>query len=586
MRYRGFIRTFFVAMAFAFALSAGAAVADERQPASDGHKLSVNDQRRYDYFFHEALRHEVQGRFDAAYTLLDRCLSINPEAAEAYFIQSHILSVMSKDSLALVYLEKAAQLRPDNGTYQEDLASQYIDAGQLNKAAETYEKFYAANRSRSDVLLILMRIYRVNKQYGKMLDALERFEQVEGGNEQLSLAKMNTYELMGEEDKAHAVLQDLATSHPNDLTYSVMLGNWLMQHGQPEEAASIFRHALAEDPDNVQAQTSIYDYYRQTGDSARADSMMRKVLLGANVPSDTRAQFFAIAMQENDDKGGGTAPMIVLLDSMRSVLPQDTTTAMIRVSYMIRKNFPTDTVNNALRQLLALQPTNEVARLHLIQNLWGDDWAQIERLSEAGTLYNPEETAFFYFLGLTRMYRDDNRGAVDALRKGASVAGPNENHDLLGDLYSLLGDQLHVLGNDKEAFAAYDSCLIYAPDNALALNNYAYFLAISGGDLEKAETMIAKAVKAEPENATYLDTYAWVLYLQGRYAEAKVYIDLALQNDTDSVPSPDELEHAGDIYAKNGDFTAAARFYQQAIDNGGAKAALTRKIKNVLKPKK
>jgi Tfp pilus assembly protein PilF len=109
-------------------------------------------------------------------------------------------------------------------------------------------------------------------------------------------------------------------------------------------------------------------------------------------------------------------------------------------------------------------------------------------------------------------------------------------------------------------------------------NNYAYYLSIEGGDLKRAEQMSAKAVKAEPKNATFLDTYAWVLYKQERYAEAKIYIDQALKNDTDSVTSADILDHAGDIYLKADEYAEAVRLWQRALDNGGDKAALTRKI--------
>ena len=90
-------------------------------------------------------------------------------------------------------------------------------------------------------------------------------------------------------------------------------------------------------------------------------------------------------------------------------------------------------------------------------------------------------------------------------------------------------------------------------DNIYCMNNYAYYLSINGDDLQKAEQMSYKTVQAEPKNATYLDTYAWILFLQKRYTEAKIYIDLAIKNDTDSIQNSVIWEHAGDVYAKLGD---------------------------------
>ena len=91
--------------------------------------------------------------------------------------------------------------------------------------------------------------------------------------------------------------------------------------------------------------------------------------------------------------------------------------------------------------------------------------------------------------------------------------------------------------------------------------------------------MSYKTVKAEPNNATYLETYAWILFQQKRYSEAKIYIDQAVRNDSDSLVSSVIIEHAGDIYAMNGEPDRAVEYWQKAIQHGGDKAVLSRKIR-------
>ena len=118
---------------------------------------------------------------------------------------------------------------------------------------------------------------------------------------------------------------------------------------------------------------------------------------------------------------------------------------------------------------------------------------------------------------------------------------------LVGDLYYFMGDLLHQRDRDKEAFAAYDSCLQWVPEHMACLNNYAYYLCLQGGDLERAEQMSYKTVKADPKNTNALDTYAWILFRQERYAEAKIYIDQALTLElakVDSTMLSDELTKA------------------------------------------
>ena len=155
--------------------------------------------------------------------------------------------------------------------------------------------------------------------------------------------------------------------------------------------------------------------------------------------------------------------------------------------------------------------------------------------------------------------------------------------DLISNSYTLLGDLYHDLGDDEKAYAAYDSCLIYNPEDVGALNNYAYYLSLNNHDLARAEEMSAKTIKAEPDNYTYIDTYAWILFMQKRYDEAKVQIDRALEVMGDIIEAEDSniVEHAGDIYFKAGDKEGALRLWIKADQLGNTEApdTLRRKIK-------
>ena len=136
--------------------------------------LSYNDSRRYNYFFLEAVRQQEAGHYAAAFDLVSHCLDINPKAAEAYFLRARYLSMLRKDSLALNDLEKAASLQPGNAIYQEKVAQFYIGMGNYDKATKAYEQLYANNRDRSDVLNVLVQLYQQQKDYGKMIEAINK----------------------------------------------------------------------------------------------------------------------------------------------------------------------------------------------------------------------------------------------------------------------------------------------------------------------------------------------------------------------------------------------------------------------------
>ncbi|MBQ9362932.1 MAG: hypothetical protein IJT97_05845 [Bacteroidaceae bacterium] len=110
------------------------------------------------------------------------------------------------------------------------------------------------------------------------------------------------------------------------------------------------------------------------------------------------------------------------------------------------------------------------------------------------------------------------------------------------DAYTLLGDMYHVIGNDERAFQYYDSCLVYNPDEPMVLNNYAYYLSLIPRDLDTAEQMSRRSNELSPDNPTYLDTLAWVLFQQGRYAEAKDVMDKVVL-----LMTPEELEDSSDV---------------------------------------
>ena len=552
-------------------------------PAKAG-GMDYTDSLRYNYFFLEAVRQQNAGHYAAAFDLLSRCLEIDSCAAEAYYMQARYFSELRKDSLALRYLETAALLRPDNDTYQEKEAQFYIGTGNFKKAIETYERLYAVQRDRSDVVNILVQLYKQQKDYDKMLNAIDRLEQIEGESEQFALARMSVYELKGDSKNAYKTLKGLADSHPNDLSFSIMLGNWLMHNNKSKEAYKLFSHALESEPDNTYAQSSIYDYYRAEGQEDKANEMMERILLGKNTLPDNRIQFVRQAIQENDQQGGDSVKIIKLFDRMREALPEDASIAEMKVAYYTLKKMPEAEINQALVDLLALAPDNGGARFQLIQNKWAkQDWKEVAELSEPGMLYNPDEMAFYYFTGLARYYQKDDIGALDAFQRGTAEINDKSDPAIVSDFYAIMGEIYHNQGEKEKAYAAFDSCLQWKPDHIVTLNNYAYFLSIEGGDLKRAEEMSAKAVKAEPKNPTYLDTYAWILYCQERYAEAKIYIDQTLKYSTDSTLSADVLEHAGDIYIKTGNTGEALKMWQRAIDEGGDAAVLNKKKKRYTK---
>lgn len=543
--------------------------------------LPHNDRRRYDYFFLEAVRQQAAGHYDAAFELFCHCLSIDPAAAETHYALAAYYSEMNRDSTALLSLERAASLSPGNDTYQERVAQYYIGTKNYDKAIAAYENLYAHHRDRSDVLSILCQLYRAKKDYTQWLSTLDRMEQIDGANDELSITRMSVYEMMGETDKACDALRRLVDIHPNEPSYKVMLGNWLVQHERGSEAYPYFSDALADDPNNEFAQNSLYDYYRSTGQDSAAVALRDRILFSPKAESKTKLSLLQQIIQESEKAGGDSTQVLALFDSLMVSPVRSSDMAILRAAYMQLKKMPEDTVKQAFYDVLTISPDNAEARIELIMMLWDKhEWDEIITICQSGVQYTPEDMRFYYFLGLSYYNKDDHDRALDALQRGVGEINESSNHDIVSDFYSIMGDILYRKGQTDAAYEAYDNCLKWKADNVMCLNNYAYFLSEHHRELEKAEQMSQKAVKAEPGNATYLDTYAWILFLRGNNAYALKYIDQAMEADTDSVPSAVILEHGGDIHAVCGDTDKAVELWQRALDAGGEnKAMLNKKIR-------
>ena len=540
--------------------------------------LNHNDDQRMKYFFYEAVEQQNKGNYDAAFDLLNHCLTINSNAAEVYFTIASYYTELGRDSMAMHSMERAAVLSPQNDIYIERLALSYINTQNYGKAIDTYERLYSNNRDRTDVLSILAQLYNQQKNYDKVVSTLERIEQVEGSNEQITLSKMRAYSLKGDKKAELNALKQLSDKYPNDLNYRVMMGNWLLQNGREDDALDEYEAVLEQEPDNVSAQMSMLDYYKQVGEDSLAQDMIEKVLISSKTPSATKIHILRQVVDENERVGAGSLEIIRLFQ--RILAEPQTTPDMTELyaSYLKLKEYPQDTIDVVLEKALEIAPDEAGARLQLIQSAWGrKDFDRVIDLCRTAQQYNPDDMAFYYFMALGYNMQDRVDEAIDATRRGVAVINEDSNKDLVSDFYGLRGDLYHTKGMLEEAFAAYDSCLVWKSDNVPCLNNYAYYLSLTGKNLQKAEQMSYITVKAEPNNGIYLDTYAWILFMQGRYEESKIYIDQALKND--ETPSADVIEHAGDIYWKCGDHAAALKFWQQAVDEGGDSKVLLKKLK-------
>ncbi|MFT0383509.1 tetratricopeptide repeat protein [Bacteroides thetaiotaomicron] len=543
--------------------------------------LTPEQQRKYDYFFLEAMRLKEKKDYASAFGLLQHCLDIHPNAASALYEVSQYYMFLRQVPQGQEALEKAVANAPDNYWYSQGLASLYQQQNELDKAVTLLEQMVVRFPAKQDPLFNLLDLYGRQEKYDEVISTLNRLEKRMGKNEQLSMEKFRIYLQMKDDKKAFQEIESLVQEYPMDMRYQVILGDVYLQNGKKQEAYDVYQKVLAAEPDNPMAIFSMASYYKQTGQEELYQQQLDTLLLNKKVTPDTKVGVMRQMIVENEQADKDSTQIIALFDRIMKQEQDDPQIPMLYAQYLLSKNMESESVP-VLEQVVDLDPTNKAARMMLIgAAVKKEDYKQIIKVCEPGIEATPEATPdaleFYYYLAVAYNQAEKPDSVISICKRALEHTTADSKKEIVSDFYSILGDMYHTQKQMKEAYAAYDSALVYNPSNIGALNNYAYYLSVERRDLDKAEEMSYKTVKAEPNNATYLDTYAWILFEKGNYAEARIYIDNAMKSEGGD-KSDVIVEHCGDIYYMTGDVDGALTYWKKALEMGSESKTLKQKI--------
>lgn len=538
----------------------------------------LEQQRRYDYYYLEAIRLKQLQQYDDSFTMLQHCLEINPHGAAALYEVAQYYLYLKQSKQAVDALERACAYEPQNFWYANALCTTYLQLNEREKAIDFLQGMTQRFPDKVDPLYTLLDLYTRSAKYDEVIAILDRLEKRLGKSEQLTMEKVNIYMQKGDKKEAMNEMKGLVKEYPQELRYQVMLGDIHLQNNEHDKAAAIYRQVLAEESDNAMALYSMANYYKQTNQDDLYNQQLDTLLLNKKVDSNTKLGIMRQLVVQNESTDRDSTRIVTLFDRIMKQEPDDPQIPLLYAQYLYNKKM-TDKMVPVLNQVLDLDPTNSAARMTLLNQFIAiQDYEALIGLCEGGVEAEPENLTYYYLLaiGYAQFDRTDDMLAI-ALR---AVPYINERSDkkLASDIYSIMGDCFHQNQQNTEAYQAYEQALKYNPDNIPVLNNYAYYLSLERKELDRAEEMSYRTVKAEPNNATYLDTYAWILFEKGNYAEARIYIDEAMKveegNQSDVV-----VEHCGDIYFMNGEADEALKYWQKALELGNESDVLKKKIK-------
>ncbi len=524
--------------------------------------LTYEQRRKYNYYFLEAVRMKEKGDYDAAFELYRHCLDIYPQSAATLYEISQFYMVLGQERKGEEALMQAVRSDEMNFWYRQTLASYYQRKHNIPKAISVYEDMAHLFPFRLEPLISLVDLYGQTKNYPEEVRVLNRLEELDGKSEEISMEKFRCYLMMGNSEQAFEEMENLSKEYPYDMRYQTILGDVYMENGKMQEAYDTYQHILDEMPGYAPALLSLASYYKKLGNDSLYHAQIDTILLNDNVESDTKMELMRQLIFQSEQTTKDSTKILDMFSRILKRPQQNADLAMLCAQYMVTKKMEKESVP-VLNQILLLDPENKPARLQLLSYAIRDnDLDEVVRVASPALEYNPDAIEFYYYLGFAYYQKKNTDKALEVFLKGVKQLDAESDKNVASDFYAILGDIYNLKEMKSEAYAAYDSALIYNPGNIGALNNYAYNLSVERKDLDRAEEMSYRTVKAEPENAIYLDTYAWILFEKGRYVEARIYIDQAMRNGGDT--SQVIVEHCGDIYYKLGEREKALEYWKKA----------------------
>lgn len=532
------------------------------EAVAEADPLTYEQRRKYDYFFLEAVRLKQKGEYDAAFELYKHCLDINPKSAATLYEISQFYLALGQEDKSEQALKQAVRLDEDNFWYKQTLATYYQRKRDLPKAVAAYEDMARLFPSRLEPLIALVELYSQTKSYEEVVKTLNRLEELDGKSEQISMEKFRMYLLMNNQEQAFQEIESLSKEYPYDMRYQIMLGDVYLSNDKLQEAYDTYQRILKEEPGYAPALVSMASYYMKAGQDSLYQVQLNGILLNEDVESDTKMDIMRQLILQSEQGTKDSTQIISLFNQILARPQQNADLAMLCAQYLITKKMEKESVP-VLYQVLSLDPENKPARLQLLSYaIRENNLDEMIKVALPALQYNPEAMEFYYYLGLAYYQKEETDKALDVFQKGVKQVNEKSDKQTVSDFYAILGDIYHTKQMQAEAYAAYDSSLVYNPNNIGTLNNYAYYLSVEKKQLDKAEEMSYRTVKAEPENYTYLDTYAWILFEKERYTEARIYIEQAMKNGGDR--SQVVVEHCGDVYYMLGEKEKALELWKKA----------------------
>jgi tetratricopeptide (TPR) repeat protein len=524
--------------------------------------LPEKEQIKFKFLFHNANKERILGNYQLAASLFLQCTQIAPKESSPYYELAHLFESSNEKKLALEYSEKAVKLDPENYWYRVLYAHSLQNTGNSAAAIKQYEILIEKNGGNVDLYFDLAGLQLYSGKYHESIETFNLIEDLMGITEEISIQKEKIYIKIGDVDKAAKEIQQLINEFPDELKYEVLLADLYLANDMDEKAFTVYQNILKKDPQNPYANLSLYDYYKIKNEDVKATESIKKAFASADLDVDTKVKILLTYYSATDPILKTEA--LELNKILIKTHPKEAKAYTLYADFLYQDKKLEGAKENYLKALEYDSSKLPIwTQLVFIESELQDN-ESLERDSKKAIDLFPNQPLFYFFYGATKLQKKEFTEAVEYLEIGKDYV--IDNPPMLAQFYANLGDGYNGLKQYEKSDNAYEEALKIEPKNIYVLNNYSYYLSLREDKLERAEELSSLCNEIEPDQPNYQDTYAWILYKQGKYVQAKEWLEKAISNGGES--NSVILEHLGDTYSKLHNMTKALEYWNKAKDIG------------------
>ncbi|WP_346700257.1 tetratricopeptide repeat protein [uncultured Alistipes sp.] len=540
------------------------------------------------WFYTEGIKQRtIAGDTARARQLLQEAIRRDSAYAPAWYELAGILLPSAPDE-AIDAAHRAWQLDSTNQWYQQFYGQALLMTDRYGEALKVFRRLMEENPKDPDNYRIVAALYEQRKSPFQALVTLDSAELRFGRIPLLSSMKRRLLVATNQIDKALDEARAMVEEYPYEAEHHVVLADLYAADRKDSLALAEYRTALAIDSTNVQTLMSLSDFYAGRQDYRSLLATTRRLFLSDDFPIELKIKRFEDFTTDTRFYREYYFQLNDLASTLAIRYPDDARVVELYARHLI--------ASGELKQALALYknhlgdepPVEDYYRMVIDIESYLQRPDSVDRYVTRALELFPEKVDFHISKGHVMSYSKQHDQAIRAYRESLRFA---DTDSLRSVIWGMIGDTWHqkALGNDsipeellfaqakkgkkgidrramKECYKSYEKSLDYWPDNALVLNNYAYFLSLEERDLDRALVMSSRVVALTDNNPTYLDTQAWVLYKMGCTEEARKILQKAVA--LDGQKSPELMVHYGDILHELGEQFMAEVYWRQALEKG------------------